>query len=443
MSEQAPVRPNIPGYDILRPLGAGNMGQVFLAVQRSLDRMVVIKLQTIGDEAEELNARFEREAMLMAKVSHPNVAAMIDRGKCDGQLYMVRQYIEGESLAERIGRGAPIPIGESKRIIQAVGDAMAALHDQQIIHRDVKPANVLLDKAGRVFLTDFGIAVTEPKLGELTGDNVAVGTPDYMAPEQRHRLPIDQRADIYSMAVVSYELLTGRRPLGTWQAPSELNPQLNEDVDRVIRKGLANDPDERYAHISVFVDELTRALSPDAKAAAARSPSTGVMLGIAGMFCALLLVVIAVVQGTGASNDGAASPTEIRQVGALLFRKTETGQLELMLIEARSGTHYTIPKATPRKEQTDEEVAVAEALEEGGARGTAAPPSIGEYRYSRNGKSYRVVVYPVRLTEELTQWPNKDRDRTWLTPQEAQTIVASDGLRKLLDEGNLRSVGTQ
>ena len=255
--------PEIPGYRIVRLIGSGGMGQVYLAVQLSLNRSVVIKVLSSvdGSSEEDWAARFEREAALMVQGSHPNVVGIIDRGNTGGTLYIVMEYIEGGDLRSRLRRGRPMSIRQARPILAAIGRGLTALHERGIIHRDLKPENVLLDQDGTVRIADFGIAACLDQVGDLTNENISPGTLDYMAPEQRHRLGIDARVDQYALAFVAYEMLVGRRPLGIVGSPSDRNPDLTKNVDDVILCGLQEDPDDRFPTVTDFSKSLDRSLA--------------------------------------------------------------------------------------------------------------------------------------------------------------------------------------
>jgi serine/threonine protein kinase len=239
------------------------MGDVFLARQCSLGRTVAIKFLSPrrGGDSEEQRQRFEREARLMAQVVHPNIVTVFDRGSIDDRDYFVMEYVEGKSLESLLATGGPLPAGQARRVLAAVLQALAFLHEKGVVHRDLKPSNVLIDSDGQVKLTDFGISVALDEMGQLTDTGQALGSWDYVAPEQRSRLPVDQRADQFALAVVAYEVLTGRRPCGNFKPPSQLNLALNPEVDRVLSRALQEDPDDRYPTVEQFGAALDRALA--------------------------------------------------------------------------------------------------------------------------------------------------------------------------------------
>ncbi|MBC7672635.1 MAG: serine/threonine protein kinase, partial [Polaromonas sp.] len=214
---------------VIRPLGQGGMGQVYLGRDPQLKRFVAIKVlgRTLGQDAE-AHARFQREAQAIAAVSHPNVVDIYSIGELpDGTPYFVMQHVAGGSMAERIATSGPLPVEAAERVLGEVAAALAAAHRRGIIHRDVKPGNVLWDEYGeRATVSDFGIASIQQREGEdadvrITATGMTVGSPAYMSPEQLMNEPITPKSDVYGLGLLGYELITGRGPYGA-NTPSEL-----------------------------------------------------------------------------------------------------------------------------------------------------------------------------------------------------------------------------
>lgn len=242
-----------PDLDITELIGKGGMGAVYKAHQKRLDRTVAVKIlpPEVGDDPA-FAARFEREARMLARLNHPNIVQVYDFGKKGQYFYFLMEFVGGSTLRHIVEEGGVNP-QEALTIVPHVCEALQFAHDQGIVHRDIKPENILIDMEGRVRIADFGLAMLldrKPSDMTLTGANQVMGTPHYMAPEQmRGSHAIDQRADIYSLGVVFYELLTGELPIGRFEAPSQ---KLEVDVrlDEVVLRALAADPDRRYQKAS-------------------------------------------------------------------------------------------------------------------------------------------------------------------------------------------------
>lgn len=269
----ASAAPAIPGYRVLRLLGEGGMGQVFLAEDEVLGRPVAVK--TISPEVAgrgEARARFLREARAMATVEHPRVVRVYSFGEREALAYFVMEYVEGEPLADRLRRG-PLGVGESLRITGEVAEALDAAWRRGIVHRDVKPGNILLDREGHVHVADFGLARPRALSGgsdEITREGVFVGSPHYVAPEQARGEQTDFRSDIYSLGVVLYEMLAGRRPFEgktptevvakhLYEAPPPLRnlaPDAPEAVAQLVERMTAKDPQKRPASYAEVLSTL-------------------------------------------------------------------------------------------------------------------------------------------------------------------------------------------
>jgi eukaryotic-like serine/threonine-protein kinase len=258
--------PDVPGYEITRLIGLGGMGEVYLARQQALNRPVAIKFlsRNAGEPPDEYDLRFRREAELMARVSHPNVVTIFDYGTAAGRPYLVMEYVEDGDLRSRMIPDAPMKVAEILAITGPVIRAIQYLHRQGIIHRDLKPENILIHHEETPKVTDFGLAVLDFAIGSPTRVDRAMGTPGYVSPEQQYGLRVDERADQFSLAALCYEMATGRKPLGAYQPPSRLNPKLSREADAAIRRGLSEDPEDRFATIGEFGEALERGLSATA-----------------------------------------------------------------------------------------------------------------------------------------------------------------------------------
>ncbi len=230
-----------PDLEILELVGRGGMGVVYKARQKGLDRLVALKILSpkIGQEPA-FAERFQREARAMAMLSHPHIVAVYDFGQTDGLYYFLMEFVDGVSLRRLLDAGK-LSSQEALAIVPQICEALQFAHDHGVVHRDIKPENILLDKAGRVKIADFGLAKLMGReardLGfSLTGVGQVMGTPHYMAPEQlEHPQAVDHRADIYSLGVVFYQMLTGELPIGRFAPPSkkvEIDVRLDEVVLR-------------------------------------------------------------------------------------------------------------------------------------------------------------------------------------------------------------------
>jgi serine/threonine protein kinase len=241
------------------------MGKVYLARQEALNRLVCIKVLAIpdGEDVAIWRLRFHREAELLASVSHPNILPIFHFGTTGGSdlPYLLTEYVESGDLRGRMQVGQPMPVHQAQAILRQVADALIYMHAKGILHRDLKPENVLLTDDGLVKVGDLGIAVAQDQAGVLTQSDRGLGTVGYVSPEQQYALGVDERTDQYSLAALSYELLTGRRPLGMFPPPSRTNPRLPRAVDAVILRGLAEEPKDRFPSVKEFAAAFDLALS--------------------------------------------------------------------------------------------------------------------------------------------------------------------------------------
>src|SRR5882762_1013870 len=248
----AEVAGMFPQLEVLSFIGKGGMGAVYKARQPALDRIVAVKilppLTAVGTEFAE---RFNREARALAKLNHPNIVTVHEFGQVNGLPFLVMEFVDGLNLRqlERAGKLSP---REALQIIPQICEALQFAHDEGIVHRDIKPENILLDKKGRVKIADFGIAKIMGREGEadLTETKGVLGTPQYMAPEQVERpQAVDHRADIFSLGVVFYEMLTGELPLGKFAPPSQ-KVCVDVRLDEVVLRTLEKEPERRYQQAS-------------------------------------------------------------------------------------------------------------------------------------------------------------------------------------------------
>jgi predicted Ser/Thr protein kinase len=250
---------HFPQLEILALLGRGGMGIVYKAKQKHLDRVVALKVlpPEISRDAT-FAERFAREARALAKLNHPNIVSIFDSGENDGLFYFVMEFVDGTNLRQSL-QARQISPREALAIVPVICEALQYAHDLGIVHRDIKPENVLLDKKGRVKIADFGLAkLVNPTSTDvsLTQTGLMMGTPKYMAPEQMDRpAEVDHRADIYSLGVVFYEMLTGELPVGRFALPSQ-RVQIDVRLDEVVLRTLEQQPERRYQQVSEVKTEL-------------------------------------------------------------------------------------------------------------------------------------------------------------------------------------------
>lgn len=254
---------SLPGYEILRTLGRGGMGEVYVARQLSLGREVAVKVlaRHLAEDADFVR-RFEKEAAALASLSHPNIVSIIDRGHEGDVWYFAMELVDGRSLRDLIEQG-PVPPDLAVKIIVQVCRAIDYAHGRGIIHRDLKPENILVDTQGHVKVADFGLAgmIGGDDRLHLTRTDMAMGTFHYMAPEQRKSArDVDGRADLYSLGVMLYELLTGEVPVGRFRLPSEKSG-VDHRLDEIILRALESDRDARYQRASAVGDDLESLLT--------------------------------------------------------------------------------------------------------------------------------------------------------------------------------------
>ncbi|MCZ6598701.1 MAG: serine/threonine-protein kinase, partial [Planctomycetota bacterium] len=276
--DPAELAPLFPQHEILELLGQGGMGVVYKARQLELDRLVALKiLPSSAGLDPSFTERFQREARALAKLSHPNIVSIFDFGKAGEHFYIAMEYVDGVNLRHMI-RNTEVSPRQALALVGQICDALQYAHDEGVVHRDIKPENILVDRKGRLKITDFGLAKIlrlERGRDDLTLSNQVMGTPHYMAPEQiEHPLEVDHRADIYSLGVVFYELLTGELPLGRFAAPSN-KVEIDVRLDEVVLKTLEKEPERRYQQASQVRNDVDRITETPAEAATVGATSGG------------------------------------------------------------------------------------------------------------------------------------------------------------------------
>ena len=281
-------------YRIMRKLGSGGMADVYLAEDEELGRRVAIKI--LNDKYapdEQFVERFRREAKNAAGLSHPNIVSIYDRGEAEGTYYIAMEYLDGRSLKELVVARGPLPIADAIAATRQVLAALRFAHRKGVVHRDIKPHNVMADADGRLKVTDFGIA--RAGVSQMTEAGSIIGTAQYLSPEQARGASVDQRSDLYSMGIVLYEMLTGEVPFtgespveiamkhlsDTPRPPSLLRPDIPPDLDMVVLRALAKNPDDRFQTAEEMDAELERVAAGVGVTAETADAATAVLSGAA------------------------------------------------------------------------------------------------------------------------------------------------------------------
>ncbi|OGV72159.1 MAG: hypothetical protein A3K18_21140 [Lentisphaerae bacterium RIFOXYA12_64_32] len=269
---------HFPQLEILGLVGRGGMGAVYKARQTTLDRFVAIKIlpPAVADDPR-FAERFTREARALARLNHPNIVTIHEFGQAGQYYYITMEFVSGTNLRNAIRRATLNP-REALAVVTQICDALQYAHEEGIVHRDIKPENILLDSKGRVKIADFGLAKLvgpETDLTSITQAGQVMGTPSYMAPEQRDRPDtVDQRADIYSLGVVFYEMLTGQLPVGNFQPPSQ-RVQVDVRLDQVVLHALEQEPERRYQQASQVKTDVESIAATKAPATSGASGASG------------------------------------------------------------------------------------------------------------------------------------------------------------------------
>jgi len=279
-------------YRVVRKLGSGGMADVYLAEDEELGRRVAIKiLNDRHANDEQFVERFRREAKNAAGLSHPNIVSIYDRGEAEGTYYIAMEYLDGRSLKELVVARGPLPVADAITFTRQVLGALRFAHRKGVVHRDIKPHNVMADADGRLKVTDFGIA--RAGASQMTEAGSIIGTAQYLSPEQARGAAVDQRSDLYSVGVVLYELLTGTVPFtgetpveiamrhlsDTPQPPSIKRPEIPPDLDMVVLRALAKNPDDRFQTAEEMDAELERVAQGAGVTAETADAATAVLSG--------------------------------------------------------------------------------------------------------------------------------------------------------------------
>jgi predicted Ser/Thr protein kinase len=352
-----PIGPGdrLGGFLLQDEIGRGGMGIVFSGIQESLNRRVAVKVLPLEmSQDRQFVGRFEREAKSLANLSHANIVGVIDKGIDRGHYYFVMEYVEGVSLRDLMDRGEMTP-EKALALVPPLCDALEYAHAQGVIHRDIKPGNILINDKGVIKIADFGLARIvrgDRKEDGLTRTNLVMGTPDYMAPEQRENpKSVDHRADIYSLGVVIYEMLTGSLPLGRFDPPSRSvgnNIQLDVRLDEVVLRTLEKDRERRFQRASDVASAITGIGS--AENVAAKPSAAAAMAPVSGEHGrAFTLNASSRIEVVSVDSDvvlrGCEGPAEVS--GDARISASQSGNALVVQAEGGGEVVVSIPRAIP------------------------------------------------------------------------------------------------
>ncbi len=395
------LAPKFPQLDILEFVGQGGMGAVYKARQKQLDRIVALKiLPPRKDAGPGFAERFAREARALAQLNHPHIVTLYEFGEREGLFYFLMEFVDGLNLRQVLKAGRLAP-KEALAIVPQICDALEYAHARGIVHRDIKPENILLSREGRVKIADFGVAkiVGQEQDGgagtgevpvptaDLTRAGSTVGTPQYMAPEQlRNSAEVDHRADIYSLGVVFYQMLTGELPSGRLESPSR-KVAIDVRLDEVVLRAMEREPARRYQHVSE-VKELVETISQIA-ATAGRQESRALLDGrlrVAVLASAALLVVaVAAAFFLHAYRSRNSAPLVAPAVAVAVTNPSPP------LIE------YAQPKPAPKADNVSASAITASfdlsSLIQGGEYEKALQLCLDTYNAGKTNNSWNMIIY--------------------------------------------------
>lgn len=309
----AELQPGLPQLELIELVARGGMGAVYKGVQKSLNRLVAIKVLP-PDMARDPSfaERFKEEALSMAKLSHPGIVSVYDAGKTkDGLLYFMMEFVEGTDVAHLIEQEHRIEPKQALEITVAVCEALAYAHDSGVIHRDIKPSNIMLDRHQRVKITDFGLAKQAEETNDerRTRSRVTIGTPDFLAPEALTTDAVpDHRMDLYSVGVTLYQMLTGHIPRGSFALPSVVVPAVDSRVDAIVERALKSDRELRYSTAVQLRTEVLAVLDTKASPSAPALPAQRFRLTWATAAVAVLAALALASTSWKTENNHASPP---------------------------------------------------------------------------------------------------------------------------------------
>jgi len=340
-------------FDIIEKVGEGGMGAVYKARNLKLDRIVALKIISphLAAGSPDALARFLREARSAARLDHPNIVTVHSVGETAGCHYIEMQFVEGRSLADELAGHGRIPVGEALRILRGVALALQAAHRKGIVHRDIKPQNIMLAEDGRVLVTDFGLA-RGAEMSEITGPGQVLGTPHYMSPEQCEGKRVDARSDIYSLGATAFRMLTGRTlfsgdtPLVVMRMhtdtpppdPKEVRSDIPADVAALINKMLRKDPAERYRDCAELLADLDRIEGKAARPGAMRYVLPAIV--VAALTVVGVVALFLFRPNPELTDDGTFPTAAARQAIASLVAERRRALSPKLITVAKSGADY-------------------------------------------------------------------------------------------------------
>ena len=443
-------------YTIERELGGGGMSRVFVATEHALGRMVVVKVLPSEMSGQVAVDRFKREISLAAQLQHPHIVPLLTAGASEGQPFFTMPYVRGESLRAQIAQRGELPVNEAMRVLREVASALAFAHDAGVVHRDIKPDNVLLS-GGSAMVTDFGVAKavsasTTASNSGLTSLGVALGTPAYMSPEQASADPtVDHRADIYSWGILAYELLTGSTPFSGRPAAAMLAAHTIESAEPIERRrpGVppalatlvmrclekrASDRPQNAGEIVRALDDMVTPSGGLAPTTAARVPWSGRTLVIAGIAAA---VIGALALGYRTMSRVRSADTGVRTIAVLPFENRNRDSTydylaDGMSDELRSALNGVTGLSV--KARSSSAVLRGKSAHDAGAKLDVA--AVLEGSLSRSGERIRVTAELVRVADENTMWSGSfDRLATELPAVQDSIIRAVTASLKVRGDG--------
>ena len=432
----------IGNYHITSRLGRGGMADVYKALHTELKVHRAVKfIRPEFVTSEDFVARFQKEAQAVAKLEHPNIVRIHDFGNANNQFYMVMQFVEGLDLKNSLATTGPLASDAAIDLIVPVANALTYAHERDLIHRDIKPDNIMLGDKGEPILMDFGIAKLLTENTSLTQTGVGIGTPAYMAPEQAQGQSITPATDVYALAVVLYELVTGRQPFSAdtplavmlkaisdpLPLPRGINPAISEELQAVILKGTAKDPAARYQTASEFVDDLKKVRTGSQPTIARRAP-----------------VSAAAGATTVVSNAPSKSPGPAGMAATFVRGLAWVGGLSVLAAGAAGYWWWNSDKPIDQSPGATEVVESPRAADSNSQASAATTPPAGSSGASSSASSPATTPSPERQTTSAPPAPipqslttetitNKDSGELWAwrdTLEAGETKVSNVELTK-------------